>query len=239
MAAPVLEGFETNTSGSALSITINKPSGVVSGDLLLAILGVEDFSGGDPWGTPTGWTKLGNVAGAPGCDFQVFYRVSDGSEGASETFSHNFGFGVELLGWYIRISGVDTTTPINVFGTSGSGSGSSIVASSVTTTAADCLAFAICAFDGSDGLPYSISGTGWPSTIATNQELASNTGGSGVSAAWVVKTVSSAGSSENATFTASASDDFVSRQLAIAPAAGGGGLSIPVAYHHYRTMKSR
>ena len=48
------------TSSASTGITINKPSGVVSGDVMLAVLGYWSASG--PVTAPSGWTKVNNSA---------------------------------------------------------------------------------------------------------------------------------------------------------------------------------
>lgn len=96
-------------SGSTMTVTQNVPAGVQAGDLL--IWGLS--SDGNTMPPPSGWTLLFNgVSTRDGQDFNVFYRVADGSEGASYTTSAtSYGYASTMVAY----SGVDTTTPIEAY----------------------------------------------------------------------------------------------------------------------------
>lgn len=69
-------------AGNAISLPINKPSGVLAGDILVAALCVSASSA---WTPDTGWTEVLDRGLAPG--LAVMYKVATSSEPASYTFS--------------------------------------------------------------------------------------------------------------------------------------------------------
>ncbi len=73
-------------------VTINKPAGVVSGDLLVAVMtGTQaDFT----WTGDTGWTEVYDQGVKP--NIRVAYKAVTGSEGASFTFTASVA--AELVG---------------------------------------------------------------------------------------------------------------------------------------------
>ena len=78
-------------NGSGTSLTINKPTGTVDGDIMVAVM-----SGGNAgaWTGDTGWTEILDQGATP--NIRAAYKVASG-EGASYTFSHpagggNYGF---------------------------------------------------------------------------------------------------------------------------------------------------
>ena len=108
MAAPVIASTPTTavTSGNQTSLTINKPTGVASGDLLV---GIVQADAGTTWTDPTGWTHDANTfdssdsSGAGSTQTRMSYRVADGTEGAS--FQWSSGTSRGLCGIIYRITG--------------------------------------------------------------------------------------------------------------------------------------
>ena len=66
---------------NSTSLPINKPSGVLAGDIL--VVGLCSGSSGT-WTPPSGWTELLDQGANPG--LAVMYKVATGSEPASYTF---------------------------------------------------------------------------------------------------------------------------------------------------------
>jgi len=111
MAAPVVEATATTREGAAgTSHTVNLPSGITAGNLLvLAISGVQT----SPVTTPSGWTlhsdanlydpAVHNLA-------RIYWRIADGNEGStlSMTSSAVAAFGAVCY----RISGATATNPL-------------------------------------------------------------------------------------------------------------------------------
>lgn len=137
MAVPVIQSSATTTATGA-SINATKPSGVSAGDLLVcAVFCVFDQT----QATPSGWTlaisEFNDGNGANGVE--VYYRVADGSEGSTITFS--IGGSSDITAHMWRITGFNASTPVNISGTNSATSGSTtaITSPSVTTTADNCL----------------------------------------------------------------------------------------------------
>jgi len=88
MAHPVVQATATSTTGSnSTTHTITVPSGVVSGDLLIAFIAIENAT--SPANQFTGVTdsfteiKDKTTGGTAGASLGVFFKVSDGTEGAT------------------------------------------------------------------------------------------------------------------------------------------------------------
>lgn len=232
MAVPVIQSFTFNTTSSGVtSVTLTKPSGVVGGDLLVLLVGNEDNTNNTSFAPITGWTKeyeFGNAT--PDTKIGMYWRIADGTEGNSETVSwavtgNDFGGG-----WYLRITGADTTSasPIHILGTSTqSSNATSQAAPSITTTINDCLAIAQHSYDGGDGT-RGVTGIGWPNSFPANQVLYATIGANAWSGGWVSKDITTAGATGNVTFTSTISDGMVQVQFAIAPGAAPTGLTMKI-----------
>lgn len=142
-----------NTSGSG-TITINKPSGVVDGDLLIGFF-TED-SGASRVTAPGGWAAItGTGIGASGeivvgasAVLQCFYKVASG-EGASWGFTPGGTYtGVSGV---IAYSGVDTTTPIDVAAGATPATGTSHASASITPSVSGCMLVGIWSIDSNAG----------------------------------------------------------------------------------------
>jgi hypothetical protein len=219
---PVVEAYEiskqTTTSSSAV-VTLTAPSGIQAGELLLMMTFNDAPFDGAVYDTPTGWTKIYEVGGSsPDTYGAAFYKVADGNEGSSQDITYSApSIENNNISWYLRLSSVDTDNPIEGVGTVFNASFSNVVtATDVTTTSDNCLAFAVSAFDGGDGYPVGISGTGWPTSIPAGQsDYHSDTGSSSLTASWVTKEVLTAGDTSNVNFTYSTSDSTFALQFAI------------------------
>lgn len=150
LGAPFWQSVQTQTGSGDLVIT--KPTGIVSGDLMVALLGstVTGPSATPDWTAPAGWTGIRGdlVNGAANSTrARSFYRIADGTEGATFTFTFAAGSGTVARnsGEIHRIIGTHTTTPINV-SNGGTLLGTALtpdpVNVSVTTTVVNCLVLA-------------------------------------------------------------------------------------------------
>ena len=205
---PVVEAWAASntggTSGTLLNLTA--PSGITSGELLVAICGGD--ANLNSWVTPTDWTQE-LFSGNNSANVVVFWKISDGGE---TDLAITYSTGADLLGWYIRISG-ENSTPIDVSGI-GTGASSTHVIAEVTTTVADCLVLYGLVFDGGDGVPFSVAGTGWTET----DEQTSGTAFDKCCGCFGTKEQATAGVTGDATVTSNVSDGASYFQLAIAPA---------------------
>ena len=98
---PVIETTSTHVSTSSTSHSVTLPSGIVSGDFLLAFYSADGLG---VISEPSGWTldfKGKNNGQSAG--FGYFYRVADGGEGSSVTVS--MGVSESLSVVVLRISG--------------------------------------------------------------------------------------------------------------------------------------
>lgn len=77
--ARIVSYSTTGNTSQSTTLVITKPSGIVNGDLLVAVLG-----GTVSWTQPAGWTEVVDTAGVT-----LSYRVADGSEGATLTYTHS------------------------------------------------------------------------------------------------------------------------------------------------------
>jgi hypothetical protein len=82
---PIVESV-TETVDDTLATThdINLPTGANIGDLLVMLVGAYESSPTAVVGIPSGWTNLGGTySNADDCHSALFYRVVDGTEGAT------------------------------------------------------------------------------------------------------------------------------------------------------------
>jgi len=126
--------FRSSSTGNNLgsSVTVNKPAGAASGDLLLAMV----IGGDDPatYSAPTGWSALGtlmsNTAGAAA----LYQKSAGSSEPSSYTFTTNVG-NQNLAAAILDYTGAQIDVQAQRQSANGSGA-TSFAAASVTTTQA-------------------------------------------------------------------------------------------------------
>ena len=228
--AIVIENIaESEADSSASSLTLTKPSGVVSGDFLMLMVCTSHSSSSTMLNAVTGWTKQFEYGTTTGdTKIGLYTRVSDGTEGASQAVTWvSSAFSV---GWYVRLSGVDNSDPIWGIGThSKVESASSINPTGLYTLSNGALAFNFVVFDGADGLTalYCSTGQGWngdSSVIPTNQEMRNSSGNSPrVRGAWVTKPMPSGGDTSYVITYNNISDGWTAVQFALNEGEGGGG----------------
>lgn len=110
--AVAIQSSSTKLESSLSTITIDKPSGVVSGDLLIAQVSVRRSN--TTWSVPSGWTELHDQTmpdDTNGSLAQVTaWKIAGGSEPSNYTFTPS---GADpMAGIILRITGHDPTTPI-------------------------------------------------------------------------------------------------------------------------------
>jgi hypothetical protein len=157
MSVPVIETYGTGDSGggTASTLSVAKPSGTAANDLLLMFVGSDDSRAGTNaiWTGPTSetWTELtDNQDGAVDCSLAIYWRIATGTEGANFTgIAHNSTD--ELWGICLRISGADTTTPIDASGTIRLANTTNLSAVGIATpVTVECLSVWGVSFDGGD-----------------------------------------------------------------------------------------
>jgi hypothetical protein len=146
MPAPAYRSFvkaevftASNVGGNGNTVTLNKPSGVASGDVLIVAMNNIGASR-SLVSTSSGWTLIKEqlVATAPAVGLWVFKKVAGGSEPSSYNFTFNYDFNGSA-GIVAYSGGSDVSIVGNVTTTSGSTSPYSVVAPSITTPDNDSL----------------------------------------------------------------------------------------------------
>lgn len=216
MAVPTIASTATQNANGFTDPTIvfSKPSGVVTGDLLLAAVCNRDGSACSP---PSGWTTIDvtvYTGGSPNLLSAAYYRVADGSEGGTFTFGFTSSTD-RSVGAIHRVTGADGTTPINAHGQSGqSGDSAADTSPSITTTVNDCLILTTHDHDG-DPITNTVPAGTTALYYGNNNGVATAKGAS--------TSLASAGATGTYQWTISGfAVDGVLRTLAIAPATGGG-----------------
>lgn len=106
-------GSATHAGSNAGSLSIAKPTGVVSGDVMLLFVTDNNQSI-----TVSGWTLHAFTVETTNSTykFSIYYKVAGGSEPASYTVSN--GGGAPFLGTIVAFSGVDNVSPLTSANTS-------------------------------------------------------------------------------------------------------------------------
>lgn len=155
MAVPVIASSSTNTGASVSSLVITKPTGLASGDLMVAMLALYDISDNNrSWSTPTGWTLATNSSTGVGTELvrtASFYKVADSGDASATNFTFSVSGSVGYVSGYLsRVTGANST-PIPVSESDEDGSlGSTTVSytTALTPTISDSLV--LTSFAGSD-----------------------------------------------------------------------------------------
>ncbi|MFM7234360.1 MAG: hypothetical protein ACKOZM_07190, partial [Flavobacteriales bacterium] len=202
-AQVALRGTATTAINTGTTLTINKPTGVVAGDVMLVNISQLGNSGTDA--SLTGWTlsqavTIPTTGGASnGRRAMVLYKVAGDLEPTSYSFT--LGSGVSsAVGSIVAFSGVDNAAPIDASGSYTTSSGNTTVsATTITTQTANA---AVIMFGAAASNPT------WSSWTATNPssltELYDNQSASAsVGAAWAILTTAGATGGASATLSSS------------------------------------
>ncbi|MEM9681636.1 MAG: hypothetical protein AAF942_00085 [Pseudomonadota bacterium] len=212
--AIVIESKASNTVDGSADLTITKPPGTVANDVLVAWVGSDSFTASS-WSPPDGtWTEVdfASYGIGDGGELSCYYKVAGASEPTSYTFNDDAADD-DKAGVIYRLSGVDTTTPVDVFAVFVEKTGSNPTNDSVTTTVANCLVF-IGIADPSGDSESATEPSGW-----TLQDQLSDGGVGDCALAVASKFQVTAGATGSAQWT-SASDDYGVGTVAFRPAPG-------------------
>lgn len=129
--------FALRPSAAAAGLTVATPTGTAADDVMIATLAMRPSSISVT--PPAGWTQLRRTdQGAGNSNSLVtYYRVADGSESASYTWSFGGGAHTGAVGAIASYTGVDTATPVEAEAGSATASSVSHEAPSVTSATAD------------------------------------------------------------------------------------------------------
>lgn len=184
MAFPTVQTQNTSQESSATTThTVSLPSGIVSGDLLLAFMAID--AGSAPFTSfPGGWTEIKDVSETQNfVTLAVAYRDADGGEGASISVSTTPS--AQSAHATYRITGHDTGNAPEI-STGASGDSNTADPDSLTPTggAKDYLWFALCAVDGSGSTgPWAVTAAPSNYTNLVSSESGGATDGSTVGVA--------------------------------------------------------
>lgn len=223
MAIPVEAAFAVTSAANNTTITVAAVSGVISGDVVVLIVLTKSANvDSDEFNTPTGWAKIVGLipsSSAIDCMGMSYIRAASGDSGDDNPIV-TWSTSAPSFGWYIRVTGADTSDMLNIAGVDAQTVSTSIACPSVTTDKVNCLAFYFNAFDGGDGLPMSVSGAGW--TESAEKSVLDSDSTNVVSGSFGTKDQASAAATGDATVTADVSDGIIGAQFAINEAAAGG-----------------
>ncbi len=204
----VFEEFtEAKLGSNGRSLTILTPGGVSEGDLLIAVVVTDGNETILPPGGE-GWAQIAHNTNS--LTLGVWWKLA----GSSESSSHEFTWGSneQAYGWMMRFTGHDALVPIHVSAVDG-GKSSVPVCPAVTTTVDNCLILRLGGFDDDDIVVDSPGLTGH--TAVTMDESGSGGGTCSGGAGYVNLGV--AGSSGTADFWLTASEQWRTVTVAIAP----------------------
>lgn len=190
-------------NNTVTSYVMTKPSGVVSGNLLVAALAVYD-STTVTITPPAGWSAAAPVARRTTgnvINIFTFYKIAGGSEPSTYTFTNSVSR--YTVGVIARYTGANATTPIDTNTSGNSGSGTTVTGTGITTTVANTRLICVTA-----GYNY---GSSTPSGMTDRAAF------DGVNH-FFDQVAASAGSTGNRTGTQGGSDSWVAVMFAIRPA---------------------
>lgn len=105
----------STASTNGASITVDKPTGTQSGDIMIAVMGGDIDA---TWTGDTDWTEVGELGAAlPG--MRVAYKVAGGSEGSTYTFTPSKSDDMAAAILTYRNATYDTATAVVSGGQSG------------------------------------------------------------------------------------------------------------------------
>jgi len=210
------EIFTEAKSGAAnvTSLAIPAPGGSSNGKLLIAAVATDGPVGSTLTG-PADWQLLSTTAHATGqVGMAVWWRIAGAAEPANYTFTWT---GPErAYGWVMRFGGANVMTPINAFASS-TGTGSTPQCPSVTATEGYTMIVRLGGFD-DDYITVNNAGMANHTTITVDESDASVDSASGGAAYRSLNTPISTGTS---TFALTASEEYITYTLVIAPQPAG------------------
>jgi hypothetical protein len=198
-----LRGTATTATNGGTSLTINKPTGLAVGDIMIANIAQSDNNNISTDASRSGWTQFNsrslvtnNTRGT------VLYRIATAADllGANYTFTLDAGTN-SSAGAIIAFSGVDTSTPFDntPLATINPRDNNNIRALSVTTVTANTAIVML----GQVGNNIRLIDNSWdttsPGTLTELYDVGTNTGeNSAVGGAWAIKATAGATGNGNA-----------------------------------------
>ena len=138
-----LQGESTDETNEAeADISISRPGGTSSGDVMLAQITFDDGSSVPTINVPNGWTLVRRTDNGTTLGQAIYYKVATGSEPNSYTWGFRTGGGAdyptEAAGGIITYSGVSTASPFDPVASSPNiGTGATGNSNTLTATGVD------------------------------------------------------------------------------------------------------
>lgn len=225
MAFPTIAATsQGNDAVNTTNHTVNLPTGIASGHLLLIFMGM-DGNTSITW--PAGWSILATDTNAGGDGtLSVAYRIADGSEGSSISVTTAASEAGSYICW--RVTGWHGTTPPEA-GTPATGTSTTPDPPSVTASwgSADNLFIAVTVWGSS-----STNISGYPTNYSVSQ-MTDGASNSNIGAIALAGRELAAASDDPGTFSI-ISTAWVANTIVVRPAAGGGSTAVPVFVHHLK-----
>ena len=201
---------EAKGSSNVAIVNLDVPAGVVSGDMLLAVISVD---GNETFDGANGWELLFDENGGGGNTLAVYKRISNGLEPSDYDFT--WSTTERVYAYMLHFTGING----NTIHTTNTGSGSSPQAPSVTTTSVDNMILRLGGFDQHDLIVD-------PTTIITGhtnitQDWSEGDNNPSVSGAAAYENQTAIGASGTANFSLTANEGWVTASIAIEPGSGG------------------
>lgn len=124
----------TGGSTASSSITLNRPSGTQTGDVLIAQVGQNTGDNPAMVGGPGGWTPIASVTNGAVKTTSYWHVAAAGDPGS---WAFTLSSGKPVAGGIVAYAGVDATSPVDSFATATNVSGTGHVAPAVTTSVAN------------------------------------------------------------------------------------------------------
>ncbi|MFM9056028.1 MAG: hypothetical protein ACKOQY_04985, partial [Bacteroidota bacterium] len=184
------------------SITINIPTGVEQGDVMIANISSYINGNNTTPATLSGWTQVSSVQTGDTRGYAtILYKVAGASEPTSYTFTIEAN-STAASGAIVAFSGVDNSNPIDVTGTflsADPANGTTLAPASITTNTANAAVLMFVAMSRTAATTSATSFSSWtatsPSSLtelydAGNADNSNN--GTAVGAAWAIKSAAGA-----------------------------------------------
>lgn len=118
-----------NNGAVANALVVNKPTGTLTGHVMVAFTGSSIGNGFAP---PAGWTQIGSTLVASDVDCKAWYKVALAGEAASYSFACTVGQTDNQVAQIATFFGVDQTTPLDANAADTSNTTQNVTGPSVT-----------------------------------------------------------------------------------------------------------
>lgn len=222
-AAPAHRATSHGSGTATTALTVDKPSGVVAGDLMLAVVHTDVASLTTDPAAPTGWTKLDGPDSLFYGSGWAYAKVAGSSEPASYTWT--FSASGNVLGFIEALSGASATLDASVLSYVAAGTGGAATSETIQTNGPNRRVVTMVLRNGTGGVADS-----WTSAGATERDDFQETGGHTYGA--VYDEEKAAAGSVSRTFTPTAGNatnngrNALTFIAAVGPAAAGGGTAV-------------